>query len=90
MTATEQNFVRYWGKLRSRGRKNYLLVNAGSYTVLLTVGLEAANATIFNSGDYEFRLTWLLLRFALLSIGSLLFYFYRWRTNEKSFKRLTS
>lgn len=88
MTVTEQNFVRYWGRLRSRGRERYLLVNAGSYTVLLTFGLEAANASIFNRGDYEFRLSWLLLRFLLMALGSFLFYLYRWHTNEKSFNRL--
>lgn len=80
-------FLNMWGKERQKGKWKYILTNSLIVFFLLNVVTAVLNFRALNAGDYseltDYR------RVGMYMVASLLIVLFRWRRNERLYKRFT-
>jgi hypothetical protein len=87
MDKHQKRFVEVWGKEREKGQIKYVILNTLIFFFLLYVVTSILNFRDIRNGDYSELLY--LPRVGMYLVASLLIVVFRWRRNERMYKKYT-
>jgi len=87
MDKHQKRFVEVWGKERQKGQLKYVVINTLVFFFLLYLVTAILNFGAIRSGDYSELLY--LPRIGMYLVASLLIVVFRWRRNERMYKKYT-
>ena len=87
MDKHQKRFVEVWGKEREKGQIKYVILNTQIFFFLLYVVTSILNFSDIRNGDYSELLY--LPRVGMYLVASLLIVVFRWRRNERMYKKYT-